>query len=147
MINHTGFSLYAAVVKPLCSIGGAALLGIAVAIIFCIVLDITKSYKQEQDLMLSFTFCSIIFIIALTLKFGFDMILAEMFFGAAISFSLQGCKASRAEPFFTGTSYNRPCNIRLLYISLLRAFYYKYSYINYFYRKGYRPSFCKIGYY
>ena len=83
LINHSGFSLYAAVLKPLYSIGGAALLGIAVAIIFRLVLDITKHSKHEQDLVLSFTFGSIMLIIALAFKFGFDMILAEMFFGAA----------------------------------------------------------------
>lgn len=82
LINHSGFSLYATVLKPLYSIGGALLLGIAVAVIFRLVLDITKSYKHEQDLMLSFIFGSIMLIIALALKFHFSMILAEMFFGA-----------------------------------------------------------------
>jgi len=83
LINHSGFSLYVAVLKPLYSIGGEALLGIAVAVIFRLVLDITKSYKHEQDLMLSFTFGSIMLIIALALRFNFNMILAEMFFGVA----------------------------------------------------------------
>ncbi len=79
--DQRAFSIYEAVLKPLYSIGGAALLGSVIAFIFRLLLDLTKKYKHEQDLMLSFTFGSIILIIAVSLKFGFDMILAEMFFG------------------------------------------------------------------
>ncbi len=81
LISHSGFSLYAAILRPMYSIGGAALLGILVGVIFRIILDITRSYKHEIDLMLSLTFGSIMLIIALALKFDFNMILAEMFFG------------------------------------------------------------------
>ncbi len=84
LVEHRAFSLYEGILKPLYSIGGAALLGILVAIIFRLILDATRKQKHEQDLMLSFTFGSIILIIALSLRFGFDMILAEMFFGVAL---------------------------------------------------------------
>ena len=81
IVAHRGFSFYHAVLRPLYEIGGSALIGIVVAFIYRFLLNLTSRYKHERDLMLSFTFGSIILIIAVSLKFGFDLILAEMFFG------------------------------------------------------------------
>ncbi len=81
LIAHKGFSIMSAIIKPLYEIGGSAALGIGIAFIYRYLLDITGRYRHEKDLMLSFTFGSIVLIIALSLKFGFDLILAEMFFG------------------------------------------------------------------
>ena len=83
LIAHKGFSIMSAIIKPLYEIGGSAALGIGIAFIYRYLLDITGRYRHEKDLMLSFTFGSIVLIIALSLKFGFDLILAEMFFGVA----------------------------------------------------------------
>ena len=83
LIAHRGFSIMSAVIKPLYEIGGSAALGIGIAFIYRYLLDITSRYQHERDLMLSFTFGSIVLIIAISLRFGFDLILAEMFFGVA----------------------------------------------------------------
>jgi len=76
-----GFSFTLAVLKPLYEIFGSAALGILVAFIFRFILDLTKKHKHERELMLSFTFGSIMLIIALSNMFNLDLILAEMFFG------------------------------------------------------------------
>ncbi len=52
LVAHRVFSVYEALLKPLYSIGGAALLGALIAVIFRALLDLTKKYKHEQDLML-----------------------------------------------------------------------------------------------
>ncbi len=81
LLTSDGFSIINAVIKPIYEIGGAAALGIGVAFIYRLLLDLTSKYKQERDLILSFTFGSIVLIIAIALKFNLDLILAEMFFG------------------------------------------------------------------
>ncbi len=83
LIAHKEFSIMSAVFKPLYEIGGSAALGITIAYIYRVLLDLTRKHKHEKDLMLSFTFGSIILIIAVSLQFKLDLILAEMFFGIA----------------------------------------------------------------
>ncbi len=83
LIAHKEFSIMSAVLRPLYEIGGSAALGIAIAYIYRFLLDLTKKHKHEADLILSFTFGSIILIIAVSLQFKLDLILAEMFFGIA----------------------------------------------------------------
>ncbi|MCD6115849.1 cation:proton antiporter [bacterium] len=81
IISGQGFSVTAALLKPMYEIIGSMVLGSIVAFIFKGILDLTKKYKHERDLMLSFTFGSILLIIALSNLFKLDLILAEMFFG------------------------------------------------------------------
>ncbi len=81
IVSGKGFSFSLAILKPLYEILGSAALGIIVAFIFRFSLDLTKKYKHERELMLSFTFGSIMLIIAISNLANLDLILAEMFFG------------------------------------------------------------------
>lgn len=81
LIKHQGITLYSTVLLPLYQIIGAFILGAGIAFFYKWVLDFTAKYKHEKDLLLSFTFGSILLIVAVAKLLDFDLILAEMFFG------------------------------------------------------------------
>ncbi len=81
IVSGENFSISAAVLKPLYELGGSAFVGIIMAFIFKGILYLTRKYKHERELMLSFTFGSILLIIAVSNILKLDLILAEMFFG------------------------------------------------------------------
>ncbi len=81
IIKHKSLSIFNIIGKPSIEILIAAMMGASLALFLKYILKYTEKYKRDKDLLLSFILGLNILIIAMSLKFGTDLILAEMFFG------------------------------------------------------------------